>query len=348
MSAPRNAAVLETGKRDTTSGMNELTKHHTQGEDQTSVTRSSASAAGWALSAYQRDRDTVFRGSKLESIAPTLDVRISDLIAPLPAKPDGHKQRPSMQISPTESDPFSDYLSYESDSGQIGEGETGDQLKTSELSKKVARETSRPQLQCTTTFASTSGTQDKELRTVTIHSPLEKLCRDLRTPAAADLPLSPSPSSLKPLPMVSHQNLESEGEKIDDAPIALASGRGFAPSRSSKPVPTPLMGVTPNFSLPAAGRRITIQPETQERSEESDILQMIRRGYQRSSPVISCLMTIFAAVCLIVCCHEGQTGATILATFPAQAFEGLANNTEYVEMYPGRVCLHRQGTLDAR
>jgi hypothetical protein len=318
--------------------------------DQLSVSGNSASTAGWAISAYQRDRDTVFRGSNLESPAPTLDVRISDLITPLPPKPAGQAKESPTQISPTESDPFSDYLSYESVQGDMGEEVPQSQMEPRRISRKTAFERSRPQLQCTTTFASDSGIQSQEVKRVTVHSPLDALCRELRTPAAADLPLSPSPASPKPKFIASDQDRlrRGPGQSIDDATIYLARSREIAPARKSEPVPTSLVGVTPNFSLPAAGRRVTAQLEAENCAEDSSILQTLRRGYRRTAPVISCLAAILAAVSLMVCGHNNQTGATILATLPAQGFDGLGPNTEYVEMYASQVCLRQQGVSDAR
>lgn len=334
-------------------GSRELTKPHIKGADQLSVARSSTTIDGWAMSAYQRD--TVFRGSNLESPGPELDLRLSDLsnlIVPLARKPAGQEQPSSSPLSSADSDPFSDYLSYESDHGGAGHDTTEKDARSRRISKKTAIKSNQPQLQCTTTFADIPNTQPKRMQRVSEHSPLDALCRSLRTPA--DLPLSPSPLSLKPTQTASeYHHLQREGQSLDDArfggvPVAVARGRRFAPSRVANPVPTSIVGVTPNFSLPAASHLDAMNYNAQETPGEQGLLRSACEWYRRSAPLISCLMAIMAAVCLTVCSQFSQTGATILARLPGQAFEGLGNNTKFVELYSSRVCLRQEGVSNPR
>lgn len=330
----------------------ELTKAYKKGADQLSMARSSTTTDGWAMSAYQRD--IVFRGSNLESSGPELALRLSDLsnlIVPLPPKPVGQEQPFSSPLSEADSDPFSDYLSYESDQGDAGDISKAKEAAPRRTSKKTAVKSNQPRLQCTTNFTETPDNQPKRTQLVTEDSPLDTLCRSLRTPA--DLPLSPSPLSIKPNTAPGYHHLQREGQSIKNtgfgiAPEATARGRGFAPSRVANPVPTSIVGVTPKFSLPAACHRTATNSNIQDKSGNSGMLRSLHRRYQRSAPLLSCLTAIAAAVCLTVCGQVTQIGATILARFPAQAFDGLGNNTNFVEMYSSRVCLVQEDIRNPR
>lgn len=330
----------------------ELMNDLATGKKQLASTRSSATTDGWNLSAYQRD--TIFRGSNLESPAPQLELRITELYSPFPAKHGDEEKQTSTPLSKTDSDPFSDYASYESDYGDEELEETDKASQTSEHLKKTATKKSQPQLHCTTTFARTPVPQSKNQVQITDRSPLDALCHNLRTPA--DLPITPSPLSSEPAravttcdPGPSRDMQRDRDAGVNIPSVGVARGRGFGPSQVAKPAPTSIVGMTPNFSLPAASQHgVAPACKSEVDSEIPGTVRSIRQWYQSSAPMISCFMAIAAAVCLTVCGQINQTGATMLFRVPAGAFFDLGDNTKHVELYPGSVCLLQGGVSSPR
>lgn len=316
------------------------------------IKRDSKNTDNWSVSAYQRDTpltpqrgDTIFRGSVADSPVATLELTIDGIQTRFPAQPGGQEMPVSSPFSQADSDPFSDYRSYESDQVEM-------ENMTDEDPKRLAPKTKQPRLQYTTTFSQTPVKQQKQAGAfkMTDQSPLDTLCRSLRTPA--DLPESPSPFSVRRMHAYSMQPDNSpfrDPSASDTRPAELsdnwfAKRPSFSRASAAQPMPTPMVGAaTPNFSLPAANQ-LSISAATQQSSNRgSNKRGSFSQWYHSYAPMISCISSTGVAICLAVCSLSTKSGPSLLATVPAKAFVGLEGVADYVELHPSTVCLLRNG-----
>ena len=315
------------------------------------VSRDSKDTDHWSMSAYQRETpltpqpgDTIFRGSVAASPVSTLELTIDGIQTRFPAQSGAGGTLPSPSFSRADSDPFSDYRSYESDQGGIEN--IRDQVENDLMQKKM-----QPRPRCNTTFPPTYTGQQNEAFPVTDQSPLDTLRRNLRTPT--DLPQSPSPFSLRrmhtssvPLggpPLTEDRKADSASNSWSVQPSSARAPR----SSGLHPIPTSFPeAITPNFSLPAAKN-----PSTSGATQHSPLPNSRKRGsflqwYLRSDSVISCTLSTAVAICLTICSLSTNSGASLLATVPAKAFAELEIVADFVELHISAVCLLRKGVSD--
>ncbi|GHJ85496.1 hypothetical protein NliqN6_1898 [Naganishia liquefaciens] len=295
----------------------------------------------WSMSAYQRDTplnprrgDTIFRGSVAESPVPTLEITIDGVQTRFPAQTGAGEILPSPPLSQADSDPFSDYRSYESDQGETGYNK--DEVEDNGTRKKV-----QPRLHCTTTFSPAHANQPIKPFTVTDRSPLDTLCRALRTPA--DLPQSPSPFSFGRMHVNSVKLLSSNEEQKPER----SNDNWFTQRASTRrlySITTSMAGtVTPNLSLPAAHKLSKLGTSQHSLPAATPTQGSGVQWYLRSVSIISCMVAAIIAVCLAVCALSARSAASLLATVPASVFAGLEGMADDVELHVNAVCLLRKG-----
>lgn len=316
-------------------------------------TKVSRNTDSWSMSAYTRDtplspeqNDTIFRGSVADSQVGTMELTIDGVPTRFPAQPGAQEEILPSPFSKAESDPFSDYRSYESDQG-------GTEIMRDEVpDSRLAQKKNQPRLQCDTTFSDTPVKQLVLNRAIPImdQSPLDTLRRSLRTPV--EVPQSPSPFSLK---RGNHAPMRpSDSPFVDQSTPYMASaqstntwyarGPDFYRSSAAQPVPISSTGAAPpNFSLPAANHGSVPAAIQQSGTSQEDPRGTFAQWYLRSAPMISCILTAAAAVCLAVCSLSSKSGASLLATVPAKAFVGLEGTADNVELHSSIVCLLRNG-----
>lgn len=306
------------------------------------------------LSAYQRE--TIFRGTNLESPVPTLELRMPGFETPLPSgmQPPVGKQEGSQPVSPADSDPFSDYLSYESD--QVATQESRDEhvdfytagrdmpKELDNGTPQVYRQQQQPQPRIITDLREWQSQQASRIQ-IPLRSPLDELCHNIQAPS--DLPTSPSPVSPKP-----HQNIpnfappphDSHIGKVPTAayPRAEYACEGWEPS--GIPIinrPQSSVAAMPNYSLPSfkPPPNKGFQKKTSTKTTKLGVWEQWMDRYRRASPILSCMLATILAVGLTVCGRGAKTGITRIAKIPSAAFVDLGNGVTHVEMFPSGVCL---------
>jgi hypothetical protein len=314
------------------------------------TTKVSRNTDSWSMSAYTRDtalspeqNDTIFRGSVADSPVGTLELTIDGVPTRFPAQSGAQEEMLPSPFSQAESDPFSDYRSYESDQG-------GTEIMRDEVPNRPAQKKNQPRLQCDTTFSNDPVRRLVLNRAIPImdRSPLDTLRRSLRTPA--EVPQSPSPFSLKRVHDAPMRPSDSPFRDQNTPYMASAQSTdtwyakapGFSHSNVAQPIPPSFSGAAPpNFSLPAANHRSATAAIHQRGSQQDDTRGSFGLWYLRSAPMIACISTAAAAICLAVCSLSSKSGASLLATVPAKAFVGLEGTADKVELHSSMVCLLR-------
>ncbi|KAJ9109721.1 hypothetical protein QFC19_001951 [Naganishia cerealis] len=306
----------------------------------------------WVLSAYHRE--TIFRGTNLESPAPTLALRISGFEPPLssasPVAP--ATQVASGPVSPADSDPFSDYLSYESE--QEGDIKSDDDNHVEyytdgeETPKRFDHERLQMQQRRESVTEHHHRAPPSPRVQIPSRSPLDELCRTIQTPS--DLPTSPSPFSPKPpraIPFLSptQNHVPVTGGAIptfaQDARFESAHDYHHGPFHTPNiNWPPSAVADIPNYSLPSFKQACA---GSQEKSGAQGRIPGVRERlldrYRRSAPILSCILAISLAVCLTVCSLGPKTEFNMMAKVPPSAFANLSNDIIHVELFPTGVCL---------
>ncbi|KAJ9128166.1 hypothetical protein QFC24_000458 [Naganishia onofrii] len=305
------------------------------------------------FSAYHRE--TIFRGTNLESPVPTLELRIQGFETPLPSGiPSASEKRVrSDPVSPTDSDPFSDYLSYESEQVDPPENEDVDvdsHTSDQETPRGFDNDTLLPSQQqpkpriITDVYPPQS--QQAPRKQIPTRSPLDALCHSMQTPS--DLPTSPSPFSPQPPrinPVVS-QPQHYLPTQVQQRLTAAYTGTDFA-RQGWEPSGIPIINrprsssaVMPNYSLPSFKPRAeNSQEKTGANGPALEGWERWKDRYRRAAPLLSCTLAIALAIGLTVCGRGSKTGISRIAKIPSSAFVDLGNGVTQVEMYPSGVCL---------
>lgn len=316
------------------------------------VSRDSQNTDHWRMSAYQRETpltpqpgDTIFRGSVADSPVSTLELTIDGIQTRFPAQSGAGGTLPSPSFSRADSDPFSDYRSYESDQGEI------EHIKH-EVENDLIQRKMQPRLRCVTTSSPTYTGQHRKAFPVTDRSPLDTLRRNLRTPT--DLPQSPTPLSLRrmhtsSMPLGSPPLTEDRRADIarNSWSVQPSDTRAERSSGLQSIFTTVPEAITPNFSLPVGNSPSTSMPTQHSPLPSSREHGSFLQWYLRSASVISCTLSTAVAICLTVCSLSTNSGASLLVTVPAKAFAGLENVADSVELHISAVCLLRKGVSDS-
>ncbi|KAJ9109119.1 hypothetical protein QFC21_000447 [Naganishia friedmannii] len=308
------------------------------------------------FSAYHRE--TIFRGTNLESPAPTLNLRLPGFETPLPTGiPQSlEKQVTSDPVSPADSDPFSDYLSYESEQVDVRDG-INDHINSGaggqETPRRFDNDTPLPfqqqQQQRPRIITDNYQPQAPPSSHVQIpsRSPLDELRYRIHTPS--NLPTSPSPFSPKPprnIPIFSHTQQPPLPAQVRLPPTAAYPRAEFAREGwepSGMPIidrPRSLGATIPNYSLPSfkppdGGS----QEKTGAGNQSLGVRERWVNRYRRVAPILSCILAIALAVGLTICGRGSKTGISRIAKIPSTAFVDLGNEILHVELFPSGVCL---------